>query len=221
MGIGQRECPDKRFLWCFVNKRFQNCCSYPARYCVLCDDRMSRRQANPPAQETRLTRQVSTRGCASEVCAEDAPHGNQTEEAMQPEAARPESLTAAGNPVSSEPMSLGHGQKHQAGSGPGCPGKHAAGPASSNPPPRSGQLQGSQDTSSASDSDCVVVSTGNKVSAKTMSAAQLFPAQSLSLPDFTMSKIPRLRKAEGLRMRPKFSNPSVILFLLAICTASI
>lgn len=61
---------------------------------------------------------------------------------------------------------------------------------------------------SDSGSDCVVVSTGARVAATTVSAAPLMLKAQSGLPPFSISQESRTRKKQTLRMRPRFSFPS-------------
>jgi hypothetical protein len=72
-----------------------------------------------------------------------------------------------------------------------------------------------QDSDSESDSDCILVSTGHKLAPKTVSAAHQVP-KSGSLPIFVVSREPRLRKGEGLRMQPRFAFARTPLALCSV-----
>ena len=86
----------------------------------------------------------------------------------------------------------------------------------SNPPSCSDHMPGCEADDSDSGSDCVVVSTGARIAATTVSAAPLLPEQSV-LPPFNVSKETRKRNGETLRMRPRFSYPRASASSILCC----
>lgn len=206
----------------FVNKRFHCCWQIScARYCVVCSMAVTSRRrtrqhtCSTPGDE-QLCSQISTRSLVSKRSACEKPSCEQ-DNATQPSLAQGNANGDAGKAnvepdrVTAEPAE--HTAEQEVNLRPDASDLKALGATTlSNGQDRSAHTPGCQASDSDSgSSDCVVVSTGARIAAKTVSAAQLLPAQSLSgLPAFTVSKEPRKRKGDTLRMRPRFSFPRTL-----------
>lgn len=201
----------------FVNKRFHCCWSQCARHCVLCAGRMSQRRTRQHSwpESEQLGSQISTRSRVS-----NGFHTPPCPAGKDRPAGPPALAHADAHAGSAVQLDIVTAESEEAAELQGKPLMHVTGAITadqglatisvSNGQDRPGQTPSCQTNASDSDSDsdCVLVSTGARCTATTVSAAHLLPAH--ALPVFTVSREARFRNGERLRMRPRFSFPRVL-----------